>query len=898
MEVPTRFRSVLAGFRYWLLALVFMATSALLVACTGGETIVISDNPTTTTTTTSSTSSTSSTTSTTTTTTSTTTTTTTVQADSLVLIVSPTDVFPDGTVDIDAYATYGGAPVINLPITFTLLPNVSGGNIEGVAGPITRYTDGIGKTSVTYTAGGFSLVATDVITVSANYVADQIINITVNPLVDDIDVRVRSGEPEELVADGTEQTIIEAEVRAGAATVVGVDVDFATTIGTICVDAICTGGTATSLTVPTDGSGIAEVYLQSVNVGDEEVTGETPTLGSTISGSAFVTFNPGDPAAIALTALPPSVTADGVSTSLVTATVTDALGHLVADGIPITFSVTPPGPGNYGSFPVDTAPTLDGIASEYYVAGTIAPVDVDIEATDGTAIGTTIIPLLEEEVGRIELIADRSELTVTGDQAGPIYNTTALTAYVYNTEENLIAAATPVTFATSPLGGYAGDLEATSGALDDDPTAIVSDTLIVNTAAGIATVYLQANQWSADYYTFSATAGTESSVVPIIFNPGPADPTESTLIASPATIPADGSSTSTLTLVAKDFYGNMVADPNPDPIENPPDGQNVTFTTTDGEFVLAPDPNDDTARASTEDGVLEMTLASSLIATSINAVEVHAFIDAIDEVAYLTFDQAVELDPHSIELEYSGGVDDLGTTLLVESPSGTNASTSRITATVLNGENPQTTIAYDCEDNIEFEIIEAPAGVKLDGLDEASDPVIKTTNNGVAFVNVTVGTAPGTVRVKVSVTKETAPTCNDLVTPIVAYTTAIVIQSGTPAKIMVFPATGIEGPTQGVESQIFNAVVTDAWDNPVDDGTSINFALTENPADAGGWICTAGHTGGPVECGDTNSTEIYGIARTRLSWAESAVFGTFYLKASAEFASHVSYTYQGNYPSP
>jgi hypothetical protein len=43
MEIPTKLRSILAGFRYWLLALVLFASSTILISCGGDETTVITD---------------------------------------------------------------------------------------------------------------------------------------------------------------------------------------------------------------------------------------------------------------------------------------------------------------------------------------------------------------------------------------------------------------------------------------------------------------------------------------------------------------------------------------------------------------------------------------------------------------------------------------------------------------------------------------------------------------------------------------------------------------------------------------------------------------------------------------------------------------------------------------
>ena len=41
MEVPGKFKLALVGFRYWLLAFIFMATSTFLISCGGGTDITI-----------------------------------------------------------------------------------------------------------------------------------------------------------------------------------------------------------------------------------------------------------------------------------------------------------------------------------------------------------------------------------------------------------------------------------------------------------------------------------------------------------------------------------------------------------------------------------------------------------------------------------------------------------------------------------------------------------------------------------------------------------------------------------------------------------------------------------------------------------------------------------------
>ena len=40
MEIPTKFRSVSAGFRYWFLAFILLASSTMLVSCGGDDTTI------------------------------------------------------------------------------------------------------------------------------------------------------------------------------------------------------------------------------------------------------------------------------------------------------------------------------------------------------------------------------------------------------------------------------------------------------------------------------------------------------------------------------------------------------------------------------------------------------------------------------------------------------------------------------------------------------------------------------------------------------------------------------------------------------------------------------------------------------------------------------------------
>ena len=109
MEVPAKFKSILIGLRYWLLAIVFIATSALLVSCSGGGDTTTTFTPTPTTTTT----------------------TVPTVADSLTIINTPDRALADGPVTITAFARNGTRAVVGELLTFEITDNNSGSDLNG-----------------------------------------------------------------------------------------------------------------------------------------------------------------------------------------------------------------------------------------------------------------------------------------------------------------------------------------------------------------------------------------------------------------------------------------------------------------------------------------------------------------------------------------------------------------------------------------------------------------------------------------------------------------------------------------------------------------------------------------------------------------------------------------------
>lgn len=120
---------------------------------------------------------------------------------------------------------------------------------------------------------------------------------------------------------------------------------------------------------------IAAVSLTAAFLGMNGIAGEAADLTPTVSPTPA----PGSPADVVLAASPAAMVCDGVTSSTVTATITDAFGNNVADGTPVNFSVVALGTTN----PINTV-TVDGVASST-VTPLAAASGVTVIVTSGDA---------------------------------------------------------------------------------------------------------------------------------------------------------------------------------------------------------------------------------------------------------------------------------------------------------------------------------------------------------------------------------------------------------------------------------------------------------------------------------------------------------------------------------
>ncbi|RJR19119.1 MAG: hypothetical protein C4582_10810, partial [Desulfobacteraceae bacterium] len=400
-----------------------------------------------------------------------------------------------------------------------------------------------GVATVTYTA---SATAGSVIirAVSTNGTSATASITLIQATVGSISVSIGA---ESLVADGTSQALVTATVKdtAGNPIANGTTVSFTTTAGTLSSSSVLTT------------NGIATVSITSATrIGLATVTA---TAGG-FSGTATLTFIPGAVDSINLTATPNNLTADGVSTSVIRAQVTDAQGNAVADGEVISFSIVT----GTGTISPASASTSGGIATATYTSSATEGTEtVRASATNGTTASVSIT-LIRASVGSITVTALSPSITANGT------SNTSIRATVKDTGGNNIADGTIVSFTTS-----AGSLSA--------PTALTTN--------GVATVTL----FSATILgsaNVTASSGGASATTTVQFVAGPVSTI--TLTAFPNNIRADRTSTSAVRASARDARGNAVAD-----------GELISFSVISGTGVLS------SPTAATGGGVATVTYTAS-----------------------------------------------------------------------------------------------------------------------------------------------------------------------------------------------------------------------------------------------------------------------------------------------
>lgn len=196
-------------------------------------------------------------------------------------------------------------------------------------------------------------------------------------------------------------------------------------------------------------AGTVAGWATAVLTGTEVGTAVVRALAGGIEARAAASFIPGAPAHILVTASPPSLYANGVSTATVTAYLWDTLGHPVADGTPATFATS------LGTITPTLTWTRSGRAQAILRSSTVVGTSV-VQAQSGMAGGTTSVAFIPGPPDVVTVTAEPALLVANGT------STATVSAYVTDAWGHAVADGTPVTFTTS-LGTITPTLDWTAG---------------------------------------------------------------------------------------------------------------------------------------------------------------------------------------------------------------------------------------------------------------------------------------------------------------------------------------------------------------------------------------------------------------------------------------------------
>ncbi|MBU2489376.1 MAG: Ig-like domain-containing protein, partial [Proteobacteria bacterium] len=381
-----------------------------------------------------------------------------------------------------------------------------------------------------------------------------------------------------VVADGLTSVRVDAAVSdvAGMPVPDGTPVTFTTTAGTL------------SLTETVTLNGVGSVYLKSpTGVGQATVTATV----AGISGTDSILFIPGPPETIKLTASPANLTADGSSSSIIRAVVTDAQGNAVASTVEINFSLQ----SGSGRLLTLSTSVVGGIAQTTYVAGTIPGIDIIRARTTNGEEEFVNITLVGSSVGSVSVT--RGSASIVADGA----SSSLITARVLDSNLSPVPDGTLVTFTTT-----AGFVDAYTAV---GPGA--ATTFTAPTVNGDARVLLFSSVRVGQAGVTATVGGVSGSTI-VQFIPGAVDGI--VLSANPANLSADGSSLSTIRALVTDAQGNAVDNETISFTIVPPGGGRLissTGATADGVAEVSYEAGEAagtvTIRAASTNGVVQTT---------------------------------------------------------------------------------------------------------------------------------------------------------------------------------------------------------------------------------------------------------------------------------------------------
>ncbi len=421
-----------------------------------------------------------------------------------------------------------------------------------------------------------------------------------------------------------------------------------------------------------------------------------------------------------------------------------------------------------------------------FAGGYLASQSVAITADSTSTVG--------KKIGAISLTPTATQITADGSSKVAI----DLVTYEAGASGNN----------TTPLGGVTVTVSTTAGILSSDgqnfPVGQTSLS-VTSDANGQARIYLQSTTQTAKA-TITAESDGVNALSTVSFLPGSPDVNHSSITATPSALPADGSSTSTVTVLLLDANQNIVADGTP-----------VSLQVSDGTITSTNPSTTTLGRAS-----FTYQTPSTPGAVTVSTIEYPGLQTS------LTIGSQASPDPSNIEFSvanphvYVKGV-------------GKNDSTS-VVLTVKTAAGDLVKDANSGINNLKVRFKSRPnGGERISGTDasgavvnsDATGEIAIRTTNGVATVNFQAGTLPGVVELEAEALSATGTSYSPAVVSVIPQ---ISISSGPPKSITLsYPVTNaVTDMGTGVYRRNGTVFVTDRYGNAVPDGTVINLGVLDS----------------------------------------------------------------------
>ena len=633
--------------------------------------------------------------------------------------------------------------------------------------------------TVGYTAGAVTAVTDIIRATTANTTTDTVNVVVSTGQVSVGGVSLFTGATE-LEADGSSAIVVRATVTdTDGQTVAGKSVTFVTSAGSF----------TTANPVTTDNFGEAEITLQSsANLGAAVITANSEGVAAS---AVTVQFVAGDAATATLTASPASVALNGQTALL--ATIVDGNGHAVANQS-VTFAIDVNNTSGQLSSTASTTDS-DGRATVLYTAGPVAGSDtLSVITANSTTITVVVAASASNAVlGSLSFVEVGGSGSVVADgAASTLLRLTLLDA------------------GSLPIQGASVSITTTAGDLDNVTVGTQSSINVTTDVNGEGEFELVS---SANLETASviASVGGLSQTLAISFVAGPADAANSSITAAPSTLPADGTSTTTVTVVLVDADSHLVAD-----------GTSVTLQSTAGTI------GTNVQTTSNGRATFTITSPSSAAVGTLNISELSGL------TATITFGATADGTPANIltsvanpELSVAG----VG-----------QAENTQVSITVLQTDgSPIDETLWGSNNTLRVSFVSKPnggeriSGVNNTGSVSSTTTIDLLTSNGSAQFNVQSGSLPGVVELRI----EALDTDGLTLTGVAAIVPQISIASGPAHTIFLTgPITNAINDLNdtsipdaqrapGFYRRIAAASVTDQFGNAVANGTTINFGMLD-----------------------------------------------------------------------